>query len=272
MFENKGKWAKEYRKIDKDNVIVKNGKYYHKKYGYELDFKDGAFHKADVADNAQTRAINKKTNDLANKLDMNKDTHDLTDNTERQKLAKLQADYNKVLDAMDKLPVNDDKRKDFEKALGMLKNSIDMQKEIVVASHEVNSDKRRQAQIPKMLKTKESFYIDEPDDTSDLIDVIDKDGNKRWVSQQTYDKHRAMFQKNLSMHQAKQQKKTNSKELLSKAKVISDKIKKTSQQLKSSYGINADRLDKELSVLQNERDNIYKQLYGKTFTQLRNMR
>ena len=156
MFENKGKWAKEYRKIDKDNVIVKNGKYYHKKYGYELDFKDGAFHKADVADNAQTRIINKKTSDLANKLDMNKDTHDLADNTERQKLAKLQTDYNKVLTAMDMLPADDSRRKDFEKALNALKNQIDLQNEVISQSHNVNSDKRRQAQIPKMLKSKES--------------------------------------------------------------------------------------------------------------------
>ena len=154
IFENKGKWVKEYRKIDKDNVIVKNGKYYHKKYGYELDFKDGAFHKADVADNAQTRAINKKTSDLANKFDINKNTHDLADNAERQKLAKLKADYNKVLDAMDKLPVNDNKRKDFEKVLNALKNQIDLQNEVIAQSHNANSDKRRQAQIPRMLKTK----------------------------------------------------------------------------------------------------------------------
>lgn len=116
----------------------------------------------------------------------------------------------------------------------------------------------------------ESFYIDNPEDASDLIDVLDDKGQKHWVTQKTYDKHRDYFQNNLTKHQKANQRKTNTAELLDKADKLSIKIANISKQLKSSYGANADALDRELSKLINERDSIYMQLYGKTYSQLRN--
>lgn len=116
----------------------------------------------------------------------------------------------------------------------------------------------------------ESFYVNDPKDTSDLIDVLDDKGQKHWVTQQTYDKHRAYFQNNLTKHQQANQRKVNTAELLDKADKLSTKIADTSKQLKGSYGANANTLDKELSKLKDERDSIYMQLYGKTYSQLRN--
>lgn len=46
------------------------------------------------------------------------------------KLARLQANYKKMLTAVDKLPVNSSKRKDFEKALIILNNAINIEKEL----------------------------------------------------------------------------------------------------------------------------------------------
>lgn len=111
--------------------------------------------------------------------------------------------------------------------------------------------------------------MDNPEDSSDLIDVLDDKGQKHWVTQQTYDKHRDYFQNNLTKHQKANQRKTSTVELLKKANELSTKITNISKQLKGSYGTNANALDRELSKLNNERDSIYMQLYGKTFDQLK---
>ena len=109
----------------------------------------------------------------------------------------------------------------------------------------------------------ESLYVDHPDDTSDLIDVIDDKGNMQWVTQQTYDRHRAFFQANLAKYQKNKATAQNKRKALDELKALHDKRKKLSNLLKTAHGTNADRYDKELIELDKKIADKEIALYGK---------
>lgn len=130
-------------------------------------------------------------------------------------------------------------------------------------------------QISESMQQQESFYIDDPDDTSDLVDVVKPDGSRSWVSQATYDRHRAFFQNNLTkfMHKlnknkSKQQDTEKEQKLKSMYK-LAELRKGLLKDLKSSYGKDTDNFEKMLNDVESKLDKLSKELYGKTYKELK---
>lgn len=201
-FENKGKWLKEIRSIDPSSVVSKDGKYYHKVHGYEVELRDGKFHRANTKDNAQTRVINKSINDLAKSKDMNNGTYDNANIKELKALAELQSKMSILIDKLDQAKSEEEELK-IKNAMKTLDNAIRAQKEIIKASHDAEIDKLRTRQIPKMMQSKKEDIDD--DSTSvfgdDPLDDIDEDsekvfvrnmstGNAYYINQNNFDKNK----------------------------------------------------------------------------------
>lgn len=147
----KKKYRPESRSIDKDSVIAKNGKYYHKVHGYEVELRDGKFHRANTVDNANTRTLNKKIDDLSKSKTINDNS--LADEKELRNLVDLKVKLNTLKDAYEKETDTMSKSK-LRVAIKQLEDNIATQEEVVSSSHNVNKDKLTTKQIPNLLNTK----------------------------------------------------------------------------------------------------------------------
>lgn len=114
-----------------------------------------------------------------------------------------------------------------------------------------------------------SESIQKNEDADDMIDVIDDNGNIQFIPLDEYEKHRTYYQNNLTKYANKQMSIKQKQQNLDKFNAIQKKIKEKEQQLKGSYGANADRLDRELSELKKQRDALTRQIYGKTYSELK---
>jgi len=146
-FENKGKWIKqinesaqknEARSVDKDSVISRNGKYYHKIYGYEVELRDGKFHKVNPADTASMRVFNKQIDDLAKSK-----TNATAYEKELRTLAKLKYTLYSLKNAYDNAEDDATKLK-LDTAIKQMKDKIAAQEKVVGANKKNESAQKNE--------------------------------------------------------------------------------------------------------------------------------